>query len=60
MLMWMVRGKLNGDISACVFSIDTNVHVVVISMYKNVQINYCVIWFYFPASALIITLCNNT
>ena len=45
MLMWMVRGKLNGDISACGFSIDTYVHVVIVSMYGNVQIIYCVVFF---------------
>ena len=42
----MVRGKLNGDISACGLSIDISVHVVVISTYRNVQIIYCVVLFY--------------
>ena len=45
MLIWMVRGKLNGGISACGLSIDTYVHVIVVSMYRNVQIIYCVVFF---------------
>ena len=42
MLIWMVRGKVNSGINACGFSVDTYVNVVVVSMYRNVQIIYCV------------------
>ena len=45
MLIWMVRRKVNSGITACGFSIDTYVNVVVVvSMYRNVQIIYCVIF----------------
>ena len=45
MLVWIVTGKLNGGISAYGFSVDIYVHVVVVSMYRNVQIIYCVVFF---------------
>ena len=45
MLIWMVRGKFNGGISACGFSIDNCAHVVFVSMYGNIQIIYCVVFF---------------
>ena len=41
----MIRGKLNGAIGACVFPIDNYVHAVVVSMYRNVQIIYCIVFF---------------
>jgi len=45
MLIWMVRGKLNGGISACGFSIDTYIHALIVPMYKNVQVIYCIVFF---------------
>jgi len=45
MLTWMVTRKLNGGISACGFPIATYVHVVVISVYRNIHIIYCVVLF---------------
>jgi len=44
MLIWMDGGKLNGGITTCGFSIDIYDHVVV-SMYGNVQIIYCLVFF---------------
>ena len=40
----MDGGKLNGGITTCGFSIDIYDHVVV-SMYGNVQIIYCLVFF---------------
>jgi len=42
MLIWMFRGKLNSGISGCGFSIDAYVNVVVVAMYRSIQIIYCV------------------
>jgi len=41
-LMWMVRGKLDCCISTCSFPVDTYVHVVITSMYGNVQLICCI------------------
>ena len=46
MLIWMFRGKLNSGISGCGFSIDTYVSVVVVAMYRSIQIIYCVFFSY--------------
>ena len=55
MFIWMVRGILNGGISACAFSIATYVHVIFVSMYRDVQIIYCIVFFctYFKLKVLI-------
>ena len=44
MLIWMVRRKLNSGISACGFSVDTYINVIVVSMYEEVQVIYCVVF----------------
>ena len=45
MLIWMVRRKLNSGISASGFSVDSYINIIVVSMYGEVQIIYCVVFF---------------
>jgi len=45
MFVWVVRGKLDSGIGTCRFSVNTYVNIIVLSMYTNVQVIYCIVFF---------------
>ena len=44
MLIWFVRGKLNGGVGTRWFSVNTYIYIVVVSMYNNIQVIFYIVF----------------